>query len=389
MGLLDGNLDPQTIGGLMMLLTRHGQGPQNLSQIATMVEADKRRKLSESEEKRHAEMQALQRQQMERQMQEQQQIQQLGRQAFAPNQNLVNRDDEGNAMPSSGGGGMGEFAQGMMGIDPFKGIGLQAQMAAMQAKSYQKLGEGEQLFDMSNPGAPIASGAPKARGPQPGAIREIKSGGQIFTYEFDGKEWKKIASAPQFKGEAPEKPDKPPQGYRFTQDGQLAFIPGGPADPQRPGAKTQEHPTEDERRSAGLTVRLESALKTIKANPTAGKPEVIPSAIRAATLGNAEAIPNVLTSSARQQVESAQLDALDAALTLATGAAYTKDQLQNLRKSYFPQMGDTKATVAEKEKRFAEVIETARIRAGRAAKTIDPVLQGKSQPQGWSIKPLE
>lgn len=385
MGLLDFN-NPEVLNALRLMSAHKGELTGLLGQFAVEAEARKRSGLQEQEQRRLQEAHQMQMEQARRLQAEQEQIKGLGQRAFAPNQNLVQNDDEGYAMPSSGGGGLPEFAQGMMGIDPMRGIGLQSQIASMNAKNYQKLGEGESLYDMSNPAKPIAQGTPKPRGPQPGTIREIKSGGQILTYEYDGKDWKKIASAAQFKPDGPDKPEKPPQGYRYDAQGNLTFIPGGPADPQRPGAKTQEHPTEDERRSAGLTVRLESAMKTIRANPQSGKPEILPSAIRAATFGSAEAIPNAVTSSSRQQVESAQLDALDAALTLATGAAYTKDQLQNLRKSYFPQMGDSEATVKEKEKRFAEVIETARIRAGRAAKTIDPVVNPGGG--GWSIKPI-
>lgn len=390
MGLL-GNFDlndPNIVGAIRLMMARQGETGGLLGQLGQEAEQRKQRALQEQMHRQQMEAQRMQMDQQRRAMGQQDQMDQLARRAFAPNQNLVQNDDEGNAMPSSGGGGMPEFAQGMMGIDPMKGIGLQSQLAQMQAKNYQKLGEGESLFDMSNPGRPVAQGTAKARGPQVGAIREVKSGGKILTYEYDGKGWNKIADAPQFKPDGPDKPEKPPQGYRDAGGGRLEYIPGGPADPTRPGAKTPEHPTEDERRSAGLTVRLESALKTIKGNPGAGKPELVPSAIRAATGGTLEALPNTLTSTPRQQVESAQLDALDAALTLATGAAYTRDQLQNLRKSYFPQLGDSQATVAEKERRFAEVIETARIRAGRAAKSIDPVLN-KQPAQGWSIKPLD
>jgi hypothetical protein len=74
----------------------------------------------------------------------------------------------------------------------------------------------------------------------------------------------------------------------------------------------------------------------------------------------------------RQIVEAAQLDALDAALTLATGAAYTKEQLFGLRKSYFPQFGDKPETVKAKKSRFDKLIQDAKIRAGSAAKQSAP-----------------
>jgi hypothetical protein len=149
-------------------------------------------------------------------------------------------------------------------------------------------------------------------------------------------------------------------------------IPTGLAAPPKVGAK----PTEDENKSAGYAVRMEDALRTLTAitskNPGAATPPVVQSMVRSVS----ETAANAMTPVDRQRVEAAQLDALDAALTLATGAAYTKEQLAGLSKSYFPQIGDKPATIAEKQARLQKVIETARIRAGTAAPNIDRVLGG-------------
>lgn len=149
-------------------------------------------------------------------------------------------------------------------------------------------------------------------------------------------------------------------------------------------AKTKDSPklTEDERRSAGLAARMNSALKAMQQFPDAAKPELDAAALGAIGL---DTLANVVTSKERQQVEAAQLDALDAALTLATGAAYTKEQLKNLTKSYFPQIGDDPDTVQAKSGKLAEIIETARVRAGGAANSIDQIsspARGAGVPQG-------
>jgi hypothetical protein len=323
-------------------------------------------------------MHAMQLQQMQRQGEQQQRIDQLGPQFMRPGQPQMQPTDQETPTGPAGPGKMdwAGYSNAMTGIDPQRGLALQAQLAQMNQRNLQKLGEGDRLIDVGT-GHEVASN-PKHEGPKLGQTREVMAGSRTLQYEWDGKKWAKIGEGPRFKDDGP---DKPPQGYRPDGNGGLTFIPGGPADPNRPGTKTQEHPTEDERRSAGLAVRLSSALKTMQDNPGAAKPELLPTAIRGATLGYQEALPNTLTSTSRQKVESAQLDALDAALTLATGAAYTKDQLQNLRKSYFPQLGDSKDTIAEKEQRFAEVIETAKIRAGRASNSIDAVLNKSPGPQ--------
>ena len=82
------------------------------------------------------------------------------------------------------------------------------------------------------------------------------------------------------------------------------------------------------------------------------------------------AVPSALKNEDRQRMEAAQLDFLDAALTLSTGAAYTKEQLEGKVKTYFPQYGDKKETLADKAKRRGELVEMARIAAGRAAGAI-------------------
>jgi hypothetical protein len=305
---------------------------------------------------------------LDRQMRQQQLEQQQGlladrqgmRNAFQtafqqPNPNLVQNDDMGNAMPQApGGGGMPEFLK-MAGqyMDPMQA----AQMMTPKPRAPLVLGKGARAFDES--GREVASN-PEAEKPQ---IREIKTGNRLITYELKGGEWKKIAEAPLYKPDGPEKPEKPPVGYRLAADGNLAFIPGGPADPNT--GRRNATPTEDERRSAGLAVRMENAIQTMAKFPGAGKPELLAEGLRASPLVP-EALANTVTSKERQQVEASQLDALDAALTLATGAAYTKEQLKNLSKSYFPQLGDSPDTVKAKEENLKKVIQTARIRAGRA-----------------------
>jgi hypothetical protein len=68
----------------------------------------------------------------------------------------------------------------------------------------------------------------------------------------------------------------------------------------------------------------------------------------------------------RQIVEDSQLDVLDAALTLRTGAAYTREQLNAMRETYFPVLGDKPPAVQAKKQRLESLLEGAYIAAGRA-----------------------
>jgi hypothetical protein len=126
--------------------------------------------------------------------------------------------------------------------------------------------------------------------------------------------------------------------------------------------------TEGERKAATLLQRMqnsESQLETaLKTNPNAAKPGMIQQGLSAMGM---DTTANMLTPEARQQVEAAQLDILDSALTLGTGAAYTKEQLEGYRKSYFPQIGDKPQTIKDKQDRLNNVLSAARIAAGRAA----------------------
>lgn len=156
--------------------------------------------------------------------------------------------------------------------------------------------------------------------------------------------------------------NQPPAGYERTPDGNLKFIKGGPADPDTPKGKGAL--TEDQAKSAGYAVRMENALKLIgeveKTNPGAARPGVGTALINALPEGAA----NALRPESRQRVEAAQLDALDAALTLNTGAAYTKEQLHGLSRAYFAQPNDDDKTVLDKQNRLKSLIDTARLRAG-------------------------
>ena len=134
--------------------------------------------------------------------------------------------------------------------------------------------------------------------------------------------------------------------------------------------------TEGERKAATLLQRLQFSegqlMTALGEDPTADKPGLLASAV--AKISDPAA--NLITPAARQRVEAAQLDILDAALTLGTGAAYTNEQLQGYRKSYFPQIGDKPDQIKDKQARLNNVIQAAKIAAGRAEKLVPQAPQG-------------
>ena len=139
-------------------------------------------------------------------------------------------------------------------------------------------------------------------------------------------------------------------------------------------------PTEGEKKTATLAGRLEGALGDLsKIDVSAQTPEIIPSLLQKLSIvPGAEMIAGKVASSERLRAEAAQLDALDAALTLGTGAAYTSEQLKGYAKSYFPQVEDTPDVIQDKNNRFARIVSLAREQAGTAGKYID-IAKGKAK----------
>lgn len=88
-----------------------------------------------------------------------------------------------------------------------------------------------------------------------------------------------------------------------------------------------------------------------------------------------EPIANTLRRPDRQVIEAAQGDGLDAALNLATGASYTETQFQNLKKAFFPQLGDDEKTISSKRQALQVLLNAARIRAGDVESSIDTALK--------------
>jgi len=131
--------------------------------------------------------------------------------------------------------------------------------------------------------------------------------------------------------------------------------------------------SEGERKASTLLQRLQFSenqlTKALVDDPNAAKPGVFLSALDVLSTP----LANTLTSEDRQRVESAQLDILDAALTLGTGAAYTKEQLEGYRRSYFPQIGDKPKQIEDKKARLQNVISAAKIAAGKGAALIPSV----------------
>jgi len=155
---------------------------------------------------------------------------------------------------------------------------------------------------------------------------------------------------------------------------------------QKRPSTTINMPSEGERKSAVLANRMNFGVmqmnEAIGKTPTAAMPNTAAEAAKFFT--NSDFLSNKLTPESRQVVETAQLDVLDAALTLGTGAAYTREQLEGYRKSYFPQLGDKPETVKMKQKRLENLLRSAEIASGRSASSVPTKM-----PQAFEMPSLD
>lgn len=126
--------------------------------------------------------------------------------------------------------------------------------------------------------------------------------------------------------------------------------------------------TESERTAGFLATRLAGGLQDLSNIGNIGAPSLKDALVGGTLIGN------YTTDVDRQRAINAQRDILDAALTLGTGAAYTKEQIEAYRASYFPQPGDAPETVKDKGVRLQRLLEASRLKAGASAGMIDEAL---------------
>lgn len=151
-----------------------------------------------------------------------------------------------------------------------------------------------------------------------------------------------VRPAPQIIFPTPEKPPEPPEP------------------PETP------KPTEAQQKTGTLVTRILGGFKNIDAvrqrNPEAQQPGL--GETLAENIFGEGIISRKIAGADRRIVRDAQRDVLDALLTLGTGAAYNKEQLEGQTVAYFPQFGDTPEEIAVKNANLQRIIEAAKVAAG-------------------------
>ena len=138
--------------------------------------------------------------------------------------------------------------------------------------------------------------------------------------------------------------------------------------PASAAPKPAEAPSVSETQAATATARLLQRAKEISTALENTPQAEAPSAVEAGLLNlpGLSAAANLVRSTDRQIVASAQDDILDALLYLATGAAYNKEQLQQQKSGYLASWSDDPRTRSVKRQRLVDMIGNAKIRAGKA-----------------------
>lgn len=141
-------------------------------------------------------------------------------------------------------------------------------------------------------------------------------------------------------------------------------------------AEKDNQSSESERTAGFLAGRLVDSVTQLgiaaKKTPGAQAPEWGAELARKVT--GSDTAANLLTSTDRQIIRAKQMDILDAALTLGTGAAYNAEQLTGYSQSYLPQIGDDPATVASKRQSLRNLLVEAAKKAGNAAPDVQRAL---------------
>lgn len=162
--------------------------------------------------------------------------------------------------------------------------------------------------------------------------------------------------------------DKPPSGYRWTPNGTLEPIPGGPASEER------KPPTSTQFLAAGYGRRLEqAALDMDRLAKTFDPSQPLVSLTRK--------LPDWAKGSQLKQQEQAERNFINAVLRRESGAAIAESEFENARRQYFPQANDSKELLEQKKRNREQVLQSFKAEAGKAWAKVPLVTAQRLTPQ--------
>lgn len=174
-----------------------------------------------------------------------------------------------------------------------------------------------------------------------------------------------------------------PTGYRFGQNGNLEFIPGGPADPSTAG-KT----TEATRRNQQLATVIVPELKSLVGDGQ--KPGTFDALANGwdQAKGMVPGVGNFMTSPEYQQAQNSMRTIVASYLYSVSGATANPGEVENQVSVLTPRPGDNPQTVAAKKARLIEMVKAVVAAASGTPIAVDAsqlpqnATQPSAPPQG-------
>mgnify|MGYP000893326130 CR=1 FL=1 len=183
---------------------------------------------------------------------------------------------------------------------------------------------------------------------------------------------------------------KAPSGYRWTADGNLQAIPGGPADKDTLGGPMKL--TEGQGKDIVYYSRGRDSNELLRKNGNSllmteggqGARGILDSALQALPwVGDSGAVNSVL-SPERKQAKQAAAEFLSAILRKDTGAAITQQEFDIYGPMYLPMPGDDRKTLEQKALAREGALESIKAGLGSAQSAI-PAPRGSSRLQGSTL----
>lgn len=183
---------------------------------------------------------------------------------------------------------------------------------------------------------------------------------------------------------ATETQSRIPSGYRANPDGSLSAIPGGPADK---GANLNE----GQANAVAFGARATDAQNTLRQLEAGGTTNTNPINRAASSLpvvgGLAGTATNWLNNDQQQSYQQAKQNFISAVLRKESGAAIAESEFANEDKKYFPQPGDSPATIEQKARARDIAIEGLKAQAGPGASMIPGIITNANQDYSSQPRP--
>jgi len=211
-------------------------------------------------------------------------------------------------------------------------------------------------------------------------VRTMRVGSMDVTQQWNPQtqKWEEVARGTAFKPEQDGGMGKPPAGYRWTDEGGLAPIPGGPGDPNT------KFLTQDAANARLYGTRMQESDNIIKPLEVGGKVKYSPMMLRAIVTGptGISDAAAYMADESTQQAAQAMRNFINATLRRESGATITPVEFDNAIKQYFPQPGESQSIIEQKQRNRATAIQGI-----TAAGYPGGVVPNQSQPQNQSQTP--